>query len=58
MQVKTRVSNFYIHAHVNVMQNVSKYSLTKKISVNDQNNYNNNNNNDNNKQGTYNSEMT
>lgn len=29
MQVKTRVSNFYIHAHVNVMRNVSKYSLTK-----------------------------
>lgn len=31
MQVKTRVSNFYIHAHVNVMQNVSKYSLTKRF---------------------------
>lgn len=58
MQVKTRVSNFYIHAHVNVMQNVSKYSLTKRFSVNVQNNYNNNNNNDNNKQGTCNTEMT
>lgn len=31
MQVETRVSNFYIHAHVNVMQNVSKYSLTKRF---------------------------
>lgn len=59
MQVETRVSNFYIHAHVNVMQNVSKYSLTKRFSVNVQNNYNNNNNNDNNnKQGTCNTEMT
>lgn len=56
MQVETRVSNFYIHAHVNVMQNVSKYSLTKRFSVNVQNNYNNNNNN--NKQGTCNTEMT
>lgn len=31
MQVETRVSNFYIYAHVNVMQNVSKYSLTKRF---------------------------